>query len=673
MSDLVLSAALPGLTCVMAMLTAAVPVTFAIGARLTFASSFVLCAAGAVIDLTALIGGAFPASITLPLGLAGQSTVLSLDGVSAVFLLLVLLSGAAASLAARDDHGHPMATAAALPGFIAAMMLTLLAADAFALVAGFEAMSLASFILVVTNHRDDSVQAAGRLYIGMAAWSGLCLIAAVALLAPHGAGFAAMRAAPPEIWRASVILALALLGPGSKAGLVPLHIWLPAAHASAPAPVSALMSGAMTKVALYVLIRLVFDLAGPAQPSWWGVPFIMLGAMSAVLGALRANMETDIKTILACSTIENVGLITVGLGIALAARGADVPPLAGLAMGAALLHVLAHGGFKTLMFLAAGAVQYGAGSRALQRLGGLIHRMPITAGVMLLAAASLAGLPPSAGFASEWMLFQSVLGAVRLGGLAFQVMACVLAALMALATALAAAAAVRLIGVVLLGRPRSPGAAEAHEAGPPLRWAMLLGGLGVVLVGLFPGIVLSLTRAATSTLVHTTMSDRAGLFGITTASEAPGYAPLFILALLVGAALLIGTIMRARAVQGHRAAPLWGCGFDASPEWQPHGDPLAQYGGSSFAQPLRRVLGHSLLAARESVDMPSPGETRAAQLSISLQDPTQTFLFSPVGTVREFLSGLTDRLHFLPVRQVLTLMAAVLIGLLLYIAVVEQL
>jgi formate hydrogenlyase subunit 3/multisubunit Na+/H+ antiporter MnhD subunit len=657
----------------MALLFAAVPATFIVGARPTFAIGFIVCTAAALLDLAALIAGAFPASLTLPFGLAGQSTVLSLDGVSAVFLLLVLSSGAAASLAARDDHGHPMTTAAALPGFIAAMMLTLLAADAFALVAGFEAMSLASFILVVTNHRDESVQAAGRLYIGMAAWSGLCLIATVALLAPHGAGFAAMRAAPPEIWRASVILALALLGPGSKAGLVPLHIWLPAAHSAAPAPVSALMSGAMTKVALYVLIRLVFDLAGPAQPSWWGVPLIALGVASAVLGALRANMEVDLKTILACSTIENVGLITVGLGIALAARGADVAPLAGLAMGAALLHVLAHGGFKTLLFLAAGAVQYGAGSRALQRLGGLIHRMPITAGAMLLAAASLAGLPPSAGFASEWMLFQSVLGVVRLGGLAFQVMACVLAALMALATALAAAAAVRLVGVVLLGRPRSPGAAEAHEAGPPLRWAMLLGALGVMMVGLFPGVVLGLTRAATATLVHATMADRAGVFGITTATEAPGYAPLFILALLVGAAILIAAAMRARAVQGHRAAPLWGCGFDAAPVWQPHGDPLAQYAGSSFAQPLRRVLGTSLLAARETVDMPDPGDTRAAQFGVISRDPTQAMLFSPVGIVREFLSGLTDRLHFLPVRQVLTLMVAVLIGLLLYIAVVEQL
>ncbi len=665
--------ALLGLTYTMALLFAAVPLAWLCGARLGLAVSCALCLVGAAFDLGALFSGAGMTSLSLPLGLAAQSTELTLDGVSALFLLLVLLSGAAACLALRDDHDHPIATAPAVPAFIGAMMLTLLAADAFVLVAGFELMSLASFILVVTQHRDESVQAAGRLYIGMAAWSGLCLIAAIALLAPHGASFAAMRAAPAAPWRAGLVLALALLGPGSKAGLVPLHTWLPAAHAAAPAPVSAMMSGAMTKVALYVLIRLVFDLSGAAQPAWWGAPLIALGIASAVLGALRANMETDIKTVLACSTIENVGLVTIGLGIALAARGADLPLLAGLAMGAALLHVLAHGGFKTLLFLAAGAVQYGAGSRAMARLGGLIKRMPVTTGAMLLAAASLAGLPPSAGFASEWMLFQSVLGAVRLGGLAFQIMACVLAACLALATALAAAAAVRLVGVVLMGRPRSQGAAEAHEAGPPLRWAMLLGGLGVLLVGLFPGLVLRLAAPASALLVHATMAERAGIFGLTVASEAPGYAPLFILALLILAGVGIAAWLRTRAVAGHRAAPLWDCGFGQAPPWQPNGDPLAQYGASSFAQPLRRVLGTPILNAREVVDMPRPGDTRPATHSVTMQDPVETWLLTPIANLRIWVSSIADRLHFLPVRQVLTLMVVLLIVLLLFIAVVEQL
>jgi len=664
---------LQGLVLVMAIQLFAAPLLAARAPRLGFMASFLCCATGAIIQLIYLFSGAPTAELVVPFGLAGQGTVLSIDGLSGLFLLLVMLAGSAASLALLDDHGHPIPTAPAVPVFIGSMMLCLLAADAFALVVGFEAMSVASFILVITQHRDVQVQAAGRLYIGMAVWSGLCLIAAVALLAPHGASFAAMRASPPSAVVGWVVLGLALLGPGSKAGLVPLHIWLPPAHAAAPAPVSALMSGAMTKVALYVLIRLVFDLAGPAQALWWGLPLIALGIASALLGALRANMEGDIKTVLACSTIENVGLVAIGLGIALAARGADLAALSSLAAGAALLHTMAHGGFKTLLFLASGAIQYGAGSRSFNALGGLIKRMPITAGVMLLAGASLAGLPPTPGFASEWMLFQSVLGAVRLGGLALQVISVVLAATLALATALAAAAAVRLIGVALLGRPRSQGAAEAHEAGPPLRWAMLLSALGVVLVGLFPGVMLWFAGPAMAVIVHGNMQDRIGYLGFATAADGPGYAPIFVLVLMALAVVAIWMVLQARAVPGHRAGPLWDCGFGAPPSWQPYGDPLAQYSATSFAQPLRRVLGTTLLGAREVVDMPRPGEIRPASISVRMADPADSWLLAPLARTREFFSRLTDRLHFITVRQALTLMVLVLVGLLLFIAAVEQL
>ena len=658
---------------VMALLLIAAPALAIRAPRLGFMASFGCSAVGAVLVLIYLASGAVPAVMGIPLGLAGQGTLLSIDGLSGLFLLLVMLAGSAASLALLDDHGHPIRTAPAVPVFIGAMMLCLLAADAYALVTGFEAMSVASFILVLTQHREAAVQAAGRLYIGMAVWSGLCLIAAVALLAPNGASFAAMRGAvhnPVVAWAA---LALALLGPGSKAGLVPLHVWLPPAHAAAPAPVSALMSGAMTKVALYVMIRLVFDLDGSAASLWWGLPLIALGIASALLGALRANMEEDIKTVLACSTIENVGLVSIGLGIALCARGADLAALSSLAAGAALLHTMAHGGFKTLLFLAAGSIQYGAGSRSFSALGGLIKRMPITAGVMLLAGASLAGLPPTPGFASEWMLFQSVLGAVRLGGLGLQFIAVVLAATLALATALAAAAAVRLIGVALLGRPRSMAAAEAHEAGPPLRWAMLLCALGVVMVGLFPGSMLWFADPAMTVMVHGAMLDRIGYLGFSVTSDAPGYAPLFILLLIGLAVAALWAALRAWAVQGHRAAPLWDCGFGDPPAWQPYGDPLAQYSSTSFAQPLRRVLGATLLGARDKVFMPRPGDVSPARITVTMADPANVWLLDPIARARALLSTAADRLHFITVRQALSLMVFVLIGLLVFIAAMEQL
>lgn len=663
---------LPILVLVMAGLFALVPLASLIGGRSAAIGTAGLSAIGATALLLQLVSGSAAQSLILPLGLAGQSTVLALDGVSALFALLVLAVASVASLAACDDD-HPWPTAPALPAFVASMLLTLLASDAFALVTGFELMSVASFVLVATHHRDVAVQSAARLYAGMAAFAGLCLIAALALLAPHGASFAAMRAGTIEPWRAGLILTLALLGPGAKAGLVPLHIWLPQAHAAAPAPVSALMSAAMTKVALYVLIRLVFDLSGPANPVWWGVPLIVLGVGGAVLGALRANIELDLKTILACSTVENIGLITLGLGVALAARGADLAPLARLAAGAALLHALAHAGFKSLLFIGAGAVLHRAGARALSRLGGLAQRMPITVACLILAALSLAGLPPSAGFAGEWLLFQSVIGAVRLGGIGMQVIACVTAALLALTTAMAAAAAVRLVGVALLGRPRTAQAAASTDPGPALRWAMLLPALMVALIGLAPGGVLALVQPALLVMLRASADPDLTIVQLSGADHAALYAPLLVALLLVAFLMLIRLVLRRSAVLGTSAGPLWDCGYGDPPPWQPFGDPAAQYGGASFAQPLRAIFGPSVLALGETLDIPLPGETRAALRSISTTDPSQRLLFAPLTLLRDAISRGTDQLHFLTIRQILTVLGAMLAGLLAYIAVMEQL
>jgi hydrogenase-4 component B len=643
-------------------------------ARVAAKGMLAVCAAGAVLALGYLAEGAPHQAVSLPLGLPGVATILALDGLSGFFLLLLMLAGAAASCAAMTEKA---ATAPFLPVFIGAMALTLLAGDAFSLVLGFELMSLASFALVVSGSRS-----AGLLYIGMAASGAVCLIAALGLLGGAGLGFAQMRAHPPEGLRAGIVLLLVLIGAGSKAGLAPLHVWLPPAHAAAPAHVSALMSGAMTKVAIYVLIRLVFDLCGPAQPLWWGVPLLVMGAAGAVLGGLRATMEDDLKSVLACSTIENIGLIVIGLGLALSARAVDLTPLAALAMGGALLHALGHAMFKSLLFLGAGSVQHGAGTRRLDLLGGLIHRMPITTGCVLLGGACLAALPPSAGFAGEWTLFQAVLGAPRLGGLGMQIMVCVVAALMALAAALAAAAAIRLIGVAFLGRPRSPRAAAAEEAGPELRGGMIGLAATVALIGLFPGGVLGLAGPVMRMLLGGDLSDRAGLFLITPQSEVaamamPGYAALGIAVLLV----LLGTATYAllrrhaelRGTAGHRGAPAWDCGFGAPPAWLPFGDPVTQYGGPSFAQPLRATLGASVLAAREAVDMPASGDVRTARIDVTMRDPAEAWLFAPVGRAREAISGWVDRLQFLTIRRLLSVTFGALVLFLAVVVVLEQL
>ena len=666
--------ALPALLAIMLALfgLGAVAVVRVQWARLVHQGIASLCGLGAILSLLCLI---LPgqAVLALPVGLPGVPMRLALDPLAAVFLLLLFVTATAAAVFAQEAHGAEEARAVPFfPVFIGAMALALLAADAFSLLFGFELMSLASWATVLYRHEEERSRSAALFYLGMAAFSAACLIPAFALLGGGNPSFAAMRAAPPDGWRAGLVLALVVLGAGSKAGLAPLHLWLPLAHPAAPSHISALMSGAMTKVALYVIIRVLFDLCGPAQPIWFGIPLVVMGAASAILGALRANMESDLKSVLAASTIENVGLIAIGIGVALLARGADLAPLAALALAGALLHVLAHGVFKTLLFLGAGAAQHGGGTRLLQRLGGLVHRMPVTTACMIAGCMGLAALPPGPGFASEWLLFQAVLAAPRIGGLALQTGMAVLAALMAMAAALAAMAAVRLLGVAFLGRPRTPRVAGAMEVGPEARWAML--GLVAVsaFIGLFPGVVLTLIEPALRQMLRTDISVQFGALAVRPGAEAPAYAALIVGAMLGAGAIGIFWALRRWSVAGHRRGPAWAGGFAAPPAWLPFGDPATQYGGASFAQPVRRALGTALLAARETVDMPRPGETRAGRYSVTLRDPAEPWLFVPIGKWREKMVIVADGMQFLTIRQILSVMFAVLVLFLAMIAAMES-
>jgi formate hydrogenlyase subunit 3/multisubunit Na+/H+ antiporter MnhD subunit len=348
----------------------------------------------------------------------------------------------------------------------------------------------------------------------------------------------------------------------------------------------------------------IFDLAGPAQPLFWGAVLMALGLASAIMGALRAALEEDTKTLLACSTIENIGLITLAFGLALAFRAADLGALAAVAAGAALLHALNHAMFKTLLFLGAGEVLYGAASRRMDRLGGLIHAMPWTAGLVLLGAAAAAALPPLSGFASEWLLLQAVIAAWRVGDLAFQIGAAAATALAALAVALSAAAMLRFYGMVFLGRPRSPRAAGATEISGVARAALMLPAALTVVFGLTPGFLLELAAPALRLLTGAGAGLSAlGGVTVTVAEGGAGYAPLivFVLLLLLGGGVLW---FARRQAPGIVRGPAWDCGFIAPPHHLPFGDPATQVSAAGMAQPLRRMLGKTLLAAREKVEMP---------------------------------------------------------------------
>ena len=628
--------------------------------------------------LVALLGGG-AAATSLPLGTPFGPMLVALDGLSAWFLLLLGLAGAPASLyALAHERAAPPRSLAALPLFLAGMALTLLAADGLTLLLGFEAMSLASWALVASDHAKPENRRAARLYLAFAALGAACLIPALGLLAgPGGAlGFEAIRQTPPEGWRAGLILALVLAGAGSKAGLVPLHAWLPLAHPAAPTHISALMSAAMTKVALYVVARLLLDLGGPAQPLWWGVPLVMLGAASALLGALRANLEEDGKTLLACSTIENIGLIAIGLGLAACFRAADLGALAALAAGAALLHALHHAVFKTLLFLGLGEAAQGGGSRHLDRLGGLIHAMPWTAACVLVGAGAAASLPPLSGFASEWLLLQALLQAWRVGDLAFQLLLLGAAATAALAAALAAAAMVRMFGLVFLGRPRTPRVLGATEGGWLPRAALLVPAGLTVLLGLLPGPMLALGAEAQQILIGAAMGDRAGPLSISVGDGAARYWPLGLALLLglCGAAVWYAVKQRApQAVRGEPArGPAWDCGFAAPPPHLPFGDPLTQPSAAGLGQPLRRMLGTTMLGARESVTMPPPGDPAAARIEAGFRDPAFALLLRPLAALRDTVAAQAERLRGLSIRQALMLPFGTLVALLALVAWLER-
>ncbi|MFZ4407860.1 MAG: proton-conducting transporter membrane subunit [Paracraurococcus sp.] len=625
------------------------------------------------IALAALLGGAPAAPLELPFGPPWGAARLGLDGLSAWFLLLLGITAACASLFALGHPPGPARTLPPYPLFLAGMALTLAATDAFLLLLGFELMSLASWALVAANHERAENRAAARLYLIFAVLAGACLVPAFGLLAAGAGGldFAALRAAPPEGWRAAAILVLGLAGAGAKAGLVPFHAWLPLAHPAAPSHVSALMSGAMTKVAVYVLARLLLDLCGPAQPVWWGVPLLVLGAVSALLGALRANLEDDTKTLLACSTIENIGFIVLGLGLALAFRGADLGPLAALAAGAALLHALNHGVFKTLLFLVAGAVLHSAGSRKLDRLGGLIHAMPVTAGCAMLGAAAAASLPPLSGFASEWLLLQSLLAGWKVGEIGFQVLAAAAAALAAMAAALAAAAMLRMVGLVFLGRPRSPRGAGAHEISAIERAALLLPAALTLLFGLFPATLLGLATPALRVLTGRAAEAPAQGLWLTAGEGASGLLPLAVALLLALALAGVALLVRRRSPAATQRGPVWNCGFIDPPPHLPFGDPLSQPSAGGIAQPLRRMLGDTLLRARESVDMPRPGETRAGHYTSGFEDPSGPLLLAPVAALRDRIAIQAERLRDLTIRGSLSLSFAALVGLLALLAWLE--
>jgi hydrogenase-4 component B len=581
---------------------------------------------------------------------------------------VINLGGATASLYGLGYGRHEPAPSRVLPfypAFLAAMNLVVLADDAFTFLLSWEFMSLVSWALVMAHHRVRDNTQAGYVYLVMAGFGTLSLLLAFGLLAgPDGGyGFVAIRAAEPAPLTAALVLALVLLGAGSKAGLVPLHVWLPLAHPAAPSHVSALMSGVMTKVAVYGFVRIVFDLLG--QPTWWSsMVVLLLGGITAVLGVLYALMQHDLKRLLAYHTVENIGIIFIGLGLALAFQANDMGWAAALALTAALFHVLNHSLFKSLLFFGAGAVLSATRERDMEHLGGLIHRMPLTSFAFLVGCVAISALPPLNGFVSEWLTFQAILQSPELPQWGLKIMVPAIGGLLALSAALAAACFVKAFGVTFLGRPRTPAAATANEVDRCSLAAMAVLAALCLLAGILPGLVIDGLAAVTSDLVGARMPVQTAvpwLSIVPIAAARSSYNGLLVfLFILISASLAVYVIHRF-ASHALRRAPAWDCGF-------PDPSPWTQYTAASFAQPIRRVFGTLVFRAREQVEMPPPLAARPARLMVELRDLVWDGLYAPVAAGVAIAADRLNHLQFLTIRSYLSLVFLALVSLLLVLA-----
>ncbi len=622
--------------------------------------------AGALIQL---ISGAPATEAVLPLGLPWIGAHFRVDALAAFFLIVVNLGGAATSLYGlgygRHEH-EPQRVLPFFPAFLAGMNLVLLADDAFSFLLAWEFMSLTSWALVMSHHDEGENARAGYVYLIMASFGTMALLLAFGVLAgaQGGYAFAAIRGHETSDLHAALVLALVLIGAGSKAGLAPLHVWLPLAHPAAPSHVSALMSGVMTKVAVYGFIRIIFDLLGPPA-WWWGVPVLAIGGGSAVLGVLYALMQGDLKRVLAYSTIENIGLIFVALGLTLAFEANGFHAAAALALTAALFHIFNHALFKSLLFFGAGAVLTVTGERQMDRLGGLIHKMPVTSFVFLIACAAISALPPLNGFASEWLSLQAILLSPQLPQWGLKLLVPAVGALLALSAALAAACFVRVFGIVFLGRPRSKQAQEAFEVD---RWsigAMATLAALCVAAGVLPGVVIDCVASVVNALAGARMPSQTNLQWLSivpVAQSRSSYNALLVFLFIAASASLAAFAIHRYASQAVRRAPAWDCGF-------PDSSPLTQYSAGSFAQPLRRVFGSFVFRASERIDMPAPGDMRPAHIKVELHDLAWDLIYTPVKRAVLATADRLNRLQFLTIRVYISLVFFALVLLLLALAV----
>jgi formate hydrogenlyase subunit 3/multisubunit Na+/H+ antiporter MnhD subunit len=639
------------------------PLAFAFVSRLLFPLGALVALLVAGI---ALLATAEPvATLVLPLGLPDLPFHLRLDPLSAFFLALLGAATCAVSLFSTDYFRPSEGTAPGLVAFqyhvfVASMATVLIADDAYLFMVAWEAMALASYFLVITEHRIAAIRDAGFLYLFIAHIGAIAILLTFGVL-QGGSGdytFDGMRAARLQGAWPSLGFLLALVGFGAKAGLLPLHVWLPEAHPAAPSPVSALMSGVMLKTAIYALLRVTFDLLH-AVVWWWGVVVLVDGLLTALFGVVFAAAQTDMKRLLAYSSMENIGIIAAGVGLAILFRAHDKTLLAAIALTAVLYHCLNHAMFKTLLFLATGAVLHATRERSLGRLGGLIRRMPWVAWLALVGTLAIAGLPPLNGFVSEWLLLQAFLFTPSLPQSFVNMLVPLAAGALVLAVALAAYVMVKFYGVVFLGRPRDPDLAHAHDAGRYERVALAGLAAACVLLGVLPTFVIGVIDRVNTMLVGAAVirpGVSSWLLLAPIDAQRASYSPLVMLAVVVAVVVLAIQVVH-RLYHGRvRTTGAWNCG-------SPEPTPRMQDSAEGFGQPIRQVFEPFFRMTRE---LPSAFDAEP-RYRVTIDDPFRYWLYRPIARVMEKLAGYLGLIQHGRISAYLALSFATLIVLLFFV------
>lgn len=565
-------------------------------------ASLIAAAAGAWV-----VGNNLTYKLVLPIGLPNLPFHLRLDPLSGFFLTVIGLLGFFVSIYSigyvKDFLGKRSVTPLVIfySLFMAGMFLVVLADDAFFFLVSWEIMAASSYFLVMFEDENPENRRAAFLYLVVAHVGAIAILLSFGIMAGLATGFEsfdgytfdAMREAKLPTGWATLAFLLAFFGFAAKAGVVPLHVWLPEAHPVAPSNVSALMSGVMLKTAIYGIIRVAFDLIH-VFPWWWGAIVLFLGLVSTVMGVLYALMQHDLKRLLAYHSVENIGIILIGIGLAMIFTSFKLPVLAALALIAGLYHTLNHAMFKGLLFMGAGAILHATKERNMEEMGGLIHKMPWTAALFLIGCISISALPPFNGFVSEWLTFQAFLLTPALPNALLNLLIPLGAALLALAAALAAACFVKAYGVTFLGHWRglhNPPFTKGGKGGLEVDWFMRIGMMLpatlCLALGVFPTFVIQWMDIVPEKLLGTKIAASAGAFGwmwlTPVAHERASYSGPIVFLGILAIVIITYLLLHARRTDIRRT-PIWDCGFGKLTS-------RMQYTATSFSMPIRRIFG----------------------------------------------------------------------------------